>query len=158
MPDFAGRKMNDVLAASLVGSALGWFDDFLDGAAPAPVFNNFKFPTNSILSSTLLTHSPFVLGFVVRPPGATHFGSLGDGTGRKQVLIYKLLLMGSATILIGCVPTYATIGTWAPVLLFALRRTQGFARGAEFADASSSQPKTVVAGDQAQAIGSARVS
>ena len=127
--------MYSVLLAALAGSALEWFDYFLYGTASALVFNKVMFPSSSEFISTLSAYATFALGFIVRPVGATFFGSLGDRIGRKKVLIYTLLLMGTSTTLIGCVPTYESIGPLAPILLVALRLLQGFGAGAEFAGA-----------------------
>ena len=130
------KSMKGVAAASLVGSALEWFDYFLYGTAAALVFNEIMFPKGDPFISTLLAFSTLALGFVVRPFGAVYFGQLGDKIGRKKVLVITLLLMGTATTLIGVVPTYETIGVWAPISLVCLRLLQGFGAGAEFGGAA----------------------
>lgn len=130
------KSMKGVAAASLVGSALEWFDYFLYGTAAALVFNHIMFPKGDPFISTLLAFSTLALGFVVRPFGAIYFGQLGDKVGRKKVLVITLLLMGSATTLIGFVPTYDSVGLWAPVMLVCLRLVQGFGAGAEFGGAA----------------------
>lgn len=129
-------SMKGVAAASLVGSALEWFDYFLYGTAAALVFNEIMFPKGHEFVSTLLAFSTLALGFFVRPFGAVYFGQLGDKIGRKKVLVITLLLMGTATTLIGFVPTYESVGLWAPVMLVALRLIQGFGAGAEFGGAA----------------------
>lgn len=128
-------SMPRVLAASLVGSALEWFDYFLYGTAAALVFNHIMFPKTDPFVATLLAYSTLALGFLVRPIGAIYFGALGDRIGRKKVLIITLLLMGVSTTLIGCVPSYESIGVWAPISLVVLRLIQGFGAGAEFGGA-----------------------
>lgn len=129
-------SMKSVAAASLVGSALEWFDYFLYGTAAALVFNEIMFPKGHEFVSTLLAFSTLALGFFVRPFGAVYFGQLGDKIGRKKVLVITLLLMGTATTLIGFVPTYDSVGLWAPVMLVILRLIQGFGAGAEFGGAA----------------------
>ncbi|MFE8103616.1 MFS transporter [Brenneria goodwinii] len=129
-------SMKGVAAASLVGSALEWFDYFLYGTAAALVFNEIMFPKGNEFVSTLLAFSTLALGFVVRPFGAVYFGQLGDKIGRKKVLVITLLIMGIATTLIGFVPTYDSVGLWAPVMLVVLRLIQGFGAGAEFGGAA----------------------
>ena len=124
-----------VIVASLVGSALEWFDYFLYGTAAALVFNVIMFPKGDPFVSTLLAYATFALGFMIRPLGAAFFGALGDRIGRKKVLVLTLIIMGLATTLIGCVPSYESIGVWAPITLVALRLLQGFGAGAEFGGA-----------------------
>ena len=136
-PEIPGRKsMKGVAAASLVGSALEWFDYFLYGTAAALVFNEIMFPKGDPFVSTLLAFSTLALGFFVRPFGAIYFGQLGDKIGRKKVLVITLLIMGFATTAIGLVPAYETIGMGSPVLLVVLRLIQGFGAGAEFGGAA----------------------
>ncbi|WP_410014565.1 MFS transporter [Sodalis sp. C49] len=129
-------SMKGVAAASLVGSALEWFDYFLYGTAAALVFNEIMFPKGHAVVSTLLAFSTLALGFFVRPFGAVYFGQLGDKIGRKKVLVITLLIMGIATTLIGFVPTYDSVGLWAPAMLVTLRLIQGFGAGAEFGGAA----------------------
>jgi MFS family permease len=127
--------MKGVGAASLVGSALEWFDYFLYGTAAGLVFNVIMFPKGDPFVSTLLSFSTLAVGFIVRPLGAIYFGALGDRVGRKKVLVITLVLMGVATTLIGFVPTYEMAGVWAPLMLVVLRLLQGFGAGAEFGGA-----------------------
>ncbi|ORM71217.1 hypothetical protein HA51_04920 [Pantoea rwandensis] len=119
-----------------MGSALEWFDYFLYGTAAALVFNEIMFPKGHEFVSTLLAFSTLALGFVIRPFGAIYFGQLGDKIGRKKVLVITLLIMGVATTLIGFVPTYDSVGLWAPAMLVTLRLVQGFGAGAEFGGAA----------------------
>jgi metabolite-proton symporter len=124
-----------VIAASLVGTSLEWYDFFLYGTASALVFNKLFFPNFEPLTGTLLAFATYAVGFVSRPLGGIVFGHLGDRVGRKQVLVMTLLLMGGATVLIGLLPTYATWGVAAPLLLVALRFLQGLGLGGEWGGA-----------------------
>jgi MFS family permease len=111
------RSPRKVIVASLVGTSLEWYDFFLYSTAAAVVFNRLFFPNVSPVTGTLLAFTTAAVGFVARPLGGIVFGHLGDRRGRKQVLVITLLLMGIATVLIGALPTYATIGIAAPLLL-----------------------------------------
>jgi metabolite-proton symporter len=124
-----------VVMASLIGTTIEWYDFFLYGSAAALVFNKLFFPEYDPLTGTLLSFATYALGFVARPVGGIVFGHFGDRIGRKRLLMLSLVLMGVATTLIGLLPTYASIGVWAPVLLIALRLVQGFAVGREWGGA-----------------------
>ncbi|MFF4773932.1 MFS transporter [Microtetraspora fusca] len=124
-----------VVGASLIGTTIEWYDFFLYGSAAALVFNKLFFPSEDALTGTLLAFLTYAVGFVARPLGGLVFGHYGDRLGRKQLLVVSLLLMGGATVLIGCLPTYATVGAAAPLLLTALRLVQGFALGGEWGGA-----------------------
>ncbi|GGT43964.1 MFS transporter [Streptomyces chromofuscus] len=124
-----------IAAASFVGTAIEWYDYFIYGIATALVFNDVFFPSDDPLVGSLLAFMTLAVGFFVRPVGAILFGHFGDRFGRKSTLVVTLLLMGGATFLIGLLPTYATIGVAAPVLLVALRLIQGLAVGGEWAGA-----------------------
>jgi metabolite-proton symporter len=124
-----------VIVASLVGTSLEWYDFFLYGTAAALVFNQLFFPSFDPTVGTLLAFATAAVGFVARPLGGIVFGHFGDRTGRKMVLVITLLIMGGATFLIGLLPTYETIGIWAPVLLVALRFVQGLGLGGEWGGA-----------------------
>ncbi|MEJ7631777.1 MAG: MFS transporter [Rubrobacteraceae bacterium] len=130
-----GTSLRQVVLASVVGTVLEWYDFFIYGAAAALVFNQLFFPGFSDLAGTMAAFGTFALGFFARPLGGIIFGSLGDRLGRKTVLIITLLLMGIATTLMGLLPSYATIGIWAPILLLLLRILQGLGAGAEFGGA-----------------------
>ncbi|MCU1667626.1 MAG: transporter [Blastococcus sp.] len=129
------RSMRKVIVASLIGTSLEWYDFFLYSAAAAVVFNRLFFPNVSPVTGTLLAFSTAAVGFVARPLGGILFGHLGDRRGRKPVLVLTLLLMGTATVLIGALPTYSSIGVAAPVLLAVLRFTQGLGLGGEWGGA-----------------------
>jgi metabolite-proton symporter len=124
-----------VVIASLVGTSLEWYDFFIYGTAAALVFNTLFFPSFDPLVGTVLAFTTAAVGFVARPLGGIVFGHYGDRIGRKNVLVATLLLMGIATVTIGLVPTYATIGIWAPLLLVVLRFLQGIGLGGEWGGA-----------------------
>ncbi|BEL07082.1 MFS transporter [Actinoplanes sichuanensis] len=124
-----------VVFASLVGTAVEWYDFFLYGSAAALVFGTLFFPSSDPVTGTLLAFGTYALGFVARPLGGIVFGHFGDRVGRKRMLVVSLFLMGLATVAIGLLPTYATIGLAAPVLLLVCRLAQGFAVGGEWGGA-----------------------
>lgn len=129
------RRLRVVVAASLLGTTVEWYDFFLYATAAGLVFNKVFFPGESSLVGTLLAFATFAVGFVMRPVGGLVFGHIGDRIGRKRSLALTMLIMGVATALIGVLPTAARIGVWAPLLLLALRILQGFALGGEWAGA-----------------------
>ncbi len=129
------RAQRRVLMASAVGSALEWYDFFLYGTASALVFGELFFPNLDPDMAILASFATFGVGFFARPFGGLVFGHLGDKIGRKPVLVYTLLLVGGGTFLIGLLPTYDSIGIWAPILLVVLRLIQGFGAGAEYGGA-----------------------
>ncbi|GGK94669.1 MFS transporter [Planomonospora parontospora subsp. parontospora] len=131
----AGSQTRRVVLAGLIGTSLEWYDFFLYGSAAALVFNKLFFPTFEPLTGTLLALLTYAIGFVARPLGGIVFGHFGDRAGRKNVLVATLLLMGIATFLIGLLPTYATLGVAAPLLLVALRFLQGLGLGGEWGGA-----------------------
>ena len=110
-------SIRPVMVASFIGTAIEWYDFFLYGTAAALVFGRLFFPNADPLVGTLSAFGTFAVGFVARPLGGVVFGHYGDRVGRKAMLIYSLVIMGVATFLIGLLPTYETIGVWAPVLL-----------------------------------------
>jgi metabolite-proton symporter len=130
-----GSSVRRVIVASLVGTSLEWYDFFIYGTAAALVFNKVFFPSFDPLVGTLLAFTTYAVGFVSRPLGGVVFGHYGDKLGRKNVLVVTLLIMGVATFLIGVLPTYASIGVWAPLLLVALRFLQGLGLGGEWGGA-----------------------
>ncbi|GAA2062455.1 MFS transporter [Streptomyces albiaxialis] len=129
------RSLRRVVAASLVGTTIEWYDFFLYGSAAALVFNKLFFPDSDPLVGTLLSFLTYAVGFAARPVGALVFGHYGDRIGRKKLLVVSLLMMGGATFAIGLLPTHATVGGLAPVLLTTLRLVQGFALGGEWGGA-----------------------
>ena len=125
-----------IVGASLVGTTVEWYDFFLYGVAAAAVFPHVFFPNaTDPLQATLLSFATYWIGFVFRPLGGLVFGHFGDKLGRKKLLIVSLLMMGVATFAIGLLPSYATVGVLAPVLLTVLRCVQGFALGGEWGGA-----------------------
>jgi len=135
IPAKAPSSVRRVIVASLIGTSLEWYDFFIYGTAAALVFNKIFFPTFDPLVGTLLAFTTYAVGFIARPLGGLVFGHYGDRLGRKNVLVVTLLLMGIATFLIGLLPTYASIGVWAPILLVALRFLQGLGLGGEWGGA-----------------------
>ncbi|WP_327654530.1 MFS transporter [Streptomyces sp. NBC_00483] len=128
-------NLKRIVAASLIGTTIEWYDFFLYGSAAALVFNKLFFPDSDPLVGTLLSFLTYAVGFAARPLGALVFGHYGDRLGRKKLLVVSLLMMGGATFAIGLLPTHATVGTAAPVLLTVLRLVQGFALGGEWGGA-----------------------
>ena len=120
------------VTASTVGTTIEWYDFFLYGTAAALVFPKLFFPDSSAYVGVLAAFGTQFVGFAARPIGAAIFGHYGDRFGRKSALITTLLLMGVGTFLIGCLPTHATIGFMAPVLLTLLRLIQGIGVGGEW--------------------------
>ncbi|NRF93212.1 MHS family MFS transporter [Paenibacillus frigoriresistens] len=129
------KEMRQVAMASLIGSAIEWYDWFLYGTAAALVFNSLFFPKFDPLIGTLLAFATFGAGFLARPLGGIIFGYFGDKLGRKKTLIICLALMGIGTFAIGLLPSYNQIGIWAPILLVSLRVIQGIAVGGEWGGA-----------------------
>src|SRR4029453_13652044 len=128
-------SIKPVILASFIGTAIEWYDFFLYGTAAALVFNKLFFPNVSPLAGTLSAFGTFAVGFVARPVGGIIFGHFGDRIGRKSMLIYSLLIMGIATFIIGLLPTYESIGIWAPLLLVTMRFAQGIGVGGEWGGA-----------------------
>ncbi|MGE0180395.1 MAG: MFS transporter [Sphingomonas sp.] len=131
----ARTPLRRVVAASMIGTTIEWYDFFLYGSAAALVFNRLFFPSYDPLTGTLLAFATYALGFVARPVGGIVFGHYGDRIGRKKLLMLSLVLMGVATVLIGLLPTYEQIGVAAPLALIVLRLVQGFAVGGEWGGA-----------------------
>jgi len=122
-------------AASLTGTALEYYDFAVYSAAAALVFPQLFFPGEDPLTGTLLSFSTYAVGFIARPVGGVVFGRLGDQIGRKNVLVWTLVLIGVATLLIGLLPGYAAIGVAAPIILVLLRFAQGVGVGGEWGGA-----------------------
>ncbi|WP_127781772.1 MFS transporter [Rhodococcus sp. X156] len=129
------KRLRTVVAASLLGTTIEWYDFFLYATAASLVFNKIFFPDTSSTVGTMLAFATFAVGFVVRPVGGVVFGHVGDRIGRKKTLALTMVLMGVATALMGVLPTTAQIGVLAPILLLLLRVLQGFALGGEWAGA-----------------------
>jgi MHS family shikimate/dehydroshikimate transporter-like MFS transporter len=129
------ESVRRVALASMIGTSIEWYDFFIFGTASALVFGRLFFPTFSELAGTLAAFASFAVGFVARPVGGLVFGHFGDRFGRKTALIVTLTMMGLATFAMGLMPTYDTIGVWAPILMVALRFLQGLAVGGEWGGA-----------------------
>ncbi|WP_190813041.1 MFS transporter [Saccharopolyspora pogona] len=127
--------MKKAFVASIVGTIIEWYDFFLYAAVAGLVINHAFFPNVSPVISTIASLSTFAVGFIARPLGAMIFGHLGDKIGRKRVLSATLVLMGSATLVTGLLPTYETIGLAAPIILVAMRVLQGIGVGGEYGGA-----------------------
>ena len=120
-----------LLVSSSIGSLIEWYDFFVFASAAALVFDRVFFPAVDPRSGVLLALMTYAVGFLTRPLGGVVFGILGDRYGRKRVLVWSLMLMGVATMGVGLLPSYASIGVLAPVLLVVLRLIQGVAVGGE---------------------------
>jgi metabolite-proton symporter len=129
------KERQKVLGASLVGTAIEWYDFFIYGAAAALIFGPQFFPTDDATAGTLAAFATFAVGFLARPIGGLLMGHFGDRIGRKSMLLLSMLLMGIATVAIGLLPNYATIGIWAPILLVVFRLLQGIGVGGEWGGA-----------------------
>ncbi|TPG31137.1 MFS transporter [Mycolicibacterium hodleri] len=130
------KGLRRVVAASMAGTVVEWYEFFLYGTAATLVFSKVFFsPSTSDLDAILAAFVTYAVGFAARPLGGVVFGHYGDKYGRKKLLQFSLLLVGAATFLMGCLPTFGQIGYWAPALLVALRFIQGFAVGGEWGGA-----------------------
>jgi len=130
------RSVRKVALTALAATSIEWYDFFLYGTAAALIFPTVFFPAEMPpLVSQLASFSTFAVGFIARPIGGVVFGHFGDRVGRKRALVTALLMMGIATTLIGCLPSYALAGALAPLLLIVLRFVQGLAIGGQWAGA-----------------------
>ena len=134
-PGATARQLRRISLASYTGSAIEFYDFFIYGTAAALVFPTVFFPELSHVMATTASLGAFAAAFLARPVGAAVFGHFGDRIGRKQTLVVTLVLMGVATVGVGLIPSTASIGIAAPLLLITLRLVQGFAVGGEWAGA-----------------------
>lgn len=125
-----------VIGASSLGTLIEWYDFFIFGSLSIVISTKF-FPSDNPTAAFLSTLATFAAGFVVRPFGALFFGRLGDLIGRKYTFMVTLMLMGGATFLIGCIPSYESIGFLAPLIVLILRLLQGLALGGEYGGAAT---------------------
>lgn len=132
----AEKQARRAALSSFVGAVIDWYDFLLYGLVAALVFNSEFFPNVSPAIGTLAAFATFGVGFLFRPLGGVVFGHYGDRIGRKRMLILTVLIMGTSTALIGLLPSFGSIGWWAPVLLVTLRAIQGFAVGGEWGGAA----------------------
>ena len=130
------RAHRRILTASLVGTAVEFYDFYIYGTAAALVFGPLFFPESSDSAQLMYSFMTFGLAFFARPVGAIVFGHYGDRIGRKSTLVASLMLMGASTLLIAFLPTYAMVGWVAPLLLCILRFGQGFGLGGEWGGAA----------------------
>lgn len=128
-------NMRKVALTALAGTSIEWYDFFLYATAAALVFPSAFFPDSSPTMALILSFGTFAFGFIARPLGGIIFGHWGDRVGRKKTLVIALVMMGIASTLIGLLPTYATIGIAAPILLSVLRFAQGLAIGGQWGGA-----------------------
>lgn len=125
-----------IVGASMAGTVVEWYEFFLYGTAATLVFGKLFFPaTGNELDGIIAAFATYAVGFIARPLGGIVFGHIGDKVGRKSLLQFSLVLIGASTFLMGCLPSFAAIGYWAPVLLVTLRFLQGFALGGEWGGA-----------------------
>src|SRR5215470_15771930 len=124
-----------VLFASLIGTAIEYFDFYIYASAAVLVFPRLFFPSSDPVSATLAAFATFALAFLARPVGSALFGHFGDRIGRKTTLVAALLTMGLSTVAIGLLPTHQSIGVMAPLLLMACRIGQGLGLGGEWGGA-----------------------
>src|SRR2546423_8259953 len=124
-----------IITASAVGTMIEWYDFYIFGSL-ATVISPLFYPKGNNTLALIAYLSTFALGFVVPPFGALFFGRIGDLVGRKYAFLVTLLIMGGATALIGFLPTYATIGIAAPIILLLIRILQGLALGGEYGGAA----------------------
>jgi metabolite-proton symporter len=130
-----GTSTAHVIWASVLGTAIEWYDFLIYGTAAALVLNKLFFPSFDPFVGTLAAFSTYAVGFVARPIGGAIIGHYGDRLGRKTMLVMTMVIMGVGTFLIGCLPTYEQIGIWAPILLVILRFVQGIGIGGEWSGA-----------------------
>lgn len=141
MPAFSSAQVpansrSRVILASLIGTTIEFYDFYVYATAAVLVFPHLFFPTGNDTTALLSSFAVFGAAMVARPLGAVFFGHMGDKVGRKATLVAALLTMGIATFLIGLLPTYHSIGWFAPLLLVLLRLAQGFALGGEWSGAA----------------------
>src|SRR5262245_43351061 len=135
-PETMSTGLKRVVAASMAGTVVEWYEFFLYGTAATLVFGKIFFAAGgSDLDAIIAALLTYAVGFLARPLGGVVFGHFGDKYGRKKLLQFSVLMVGRVTVLMGCLPTVAQVGYWAPVLLVILRFLQGFAVGGEWGGA-----------------------
>jgi MFS family permease len=132
----SSSSTKNVLLATVLGTTIEWYDFNIYGIAAALVLGPHFFPKLSDTAGTIAAFATFAIGFIARPFGAALFGHFGDRVGRKQSLVYSILLVGLGTFFIGLLPTYEDVGIWAPVLLVACRIVQSIGVGGEWGGAA----------------------
>ena len=136
MSDQKSSSLTRIIGASSLGTMIEWYDFYIFGSLATVISTKF-FPQDNPTAAFLSTLATFAAGFVVRPFGALFFGRLGDLIGRKYTFMVTLVLMGGATFLMGCIPSYESIGFLAPILVLVLRLLQGLALGGEYGGAAT---------------------
>ena len=136
MQEQKSASLTKIIGASSLGTMIEWYDFYIFGSLATVISTKF-FPQDNPTAAFLSTLATFAAGFVVRPFGALFFGRLGDLIGRKYTFMVTLVLMGGATFLIGCIPSYESIGFLAPILVLLLRLLQGLALGGEYGGAAT---------------------
>src|ERR1700759_2437116 len=132
----ARPRINSIVLPSSIGTVIEWYDFLIYATAAALVFNKAFFPTFDPLAGTMAALGSYAVGFLARPLGGALFGHFGDRLGRKSMLVLTLFIMGLSTFCIGLLPTYASVGVLAPILLIVLRIIQGIGLGGEWGGAS----------------------
>src|SRR5579862_9104 len=135
-PVVSGADQRRVIVASSVGTIFEWYDFYLY-AVLAPFFAALFFPAGNDTAALLSAFATYAAGFLIRPFGALVFGRIGDLVGRKYTFLVTIMVMGTSTFLVGLLPTYASIGWLAPILLVTLRLCQGLALGGEYGGAAT---------------------
>jgi MHS family metabolite:H+ symporter-like MFS transporter len=130
------EQLRKATLAASVGSALEYYDFALYGTASALIFGKLFFPAFGASQALILSFATYAVGFLARPLGGLFFGTMGDRLGRKWILTMTIAIMGLSSTFVGLLPTAATIGVWAPIILVILRLLQGFGAGAEQAGAT----------------------
>src|SRR6202162_4767221 len=131
-----GTEERKVIFASSLGTVFEWYDFYLY-ATLAPFFAALFFPSGNDTAALLSAFATYAAGFLVRPFGALIFGRIGDLVGRKYTFLVTIIVMGTSTFLVGLLPTFATVGWLAPILLVSLRLLQGLALGGEYGGAAT---------------------
>ncbi|TCC30293.1 MFS transporter [Kribbella speibonae] len=145
-PEPSRQEVRRAALAGLIGTALEQYDFVIYGTASALVFSHLFFPNISPTAGLLASFSAYAVGFCARPLGGFFFSRYGDRLGRKWILVATLTLMGVATMAIGVLPTYESVGVWAPILLVLSRFLQGFGAGAEQSGGATLLTETAVRG------------
>lgn len=135
-PEISPKSLRKVVIGSFTGALLEWYDFFIFGTAAGIVFGPLFFPQDNPLFSMMAAFATFGVGFLARPIGGVVFGHFGDKFGRKITLIWTISIVGISTFLVGCIPTFDSIGIFAPILLVILRLVQGFGLGGEYGGAA----------------------
>ncbi|GAK83939.1 shikimate transporter [Vibrio ponticus] len=129
-------ELRRIVTGSFAGALLEWYDFFIFGTAASIIFGPIFFPSDEPIFGIMASFATFGVGFLARPLGGVVFGHYGDKVGRKVTLMWTLSIVGASTFLIGLIPSYDSIGIWAPVLLVVLRLIQGFGLGGEYGGAA----------------------